>query len=101
MSTFLLGSGNCKRFDSEGNAYTQAPSWFCYGVVVLCVLSTISQLKDLPNSPNLTHSLSIVALDATSIAILLHHCNTCNAWRGWFLTVAVSLIGRAVLEVLK
>jgi hypothetical protein len=96
---FVYGPQTCirKTFDVSGNVVTikQDPSWFCYAVVLWCVIDTLRAFS----SRELSYAIPVAFLHAVNAYIMMHHCNTCQAWRGFWMTLAIEIVGKMVIEM--
>lgn len=77
---------------------TIKPSWVCYCVVIMAVIDALNQLPKIQQNP-LKASL-LVTLDGVSAYIMYHHCGVCQAWRGFFVTLGLEVVGKSVITAM-
>ena len=96
---------NCEKSvkDSSGTFVTvpTKPSWICYTVVILGVLDALHSIKSAmqADAPNLPKTGATVLLDAVSCYIMLDHCNACQAWRGFWMTLGLEVVGKTAISM--
>lgn len=93
--SWISGDDECKTF-ADGTK--MKPSYFCYFLVFLIVLSTVTSLVQVAKYP--VYSLTNAAFGAGLTYVMYENCVKCNGWRGFLLTMAVSIVVGVLLQAL-
>lgn len=99
----FLPKSSCQKLRISGitgkpEEYTAAPDKICLGIVTVGVMDALLSFQHVYKYPFYTSST--VVLDFVSCFLMLHHCNTCNAWEGFFKTLMLEMVGKIVIRAI-
>lgn len=95
----LFGDVTCRQANRKGEMKDYEPSQLCYVVVFFGVLDAVFSLAfRLKTSP--LYAIGRVSIDIVSILVMQHHCNTCNAWAGFWKTLLLEIVGELFLRLM-
>lgn len=96
---FVYGTPSCEKYNMQTGMFENGePSFFCYFYVGLMVISLAAQMVSiLSDADDKLKAFIAAVFYGWFVHIMYVHCKNCQAWRGFFVVLALQIFLQMVL----